>query len=193
MMDATLLIAAPQMDDPLFARTVVLIWKFDEEGAVGVIVNRPVSAARERGVFPGDKPMNLPDVLSLDADTLAPYAGEEVHWGGPVDIESGTVVARGVVDSPEGLALPDGMTVTHSIDAFQRLIEEQVPLRLCLGYAGWGPGQLEDEMDAGGWLFADVTAELLFETPAEELWESAIRSLNLSSDDIWLLSPPVSE
>lgn len=192
-MDATFLIAAPQMDDPLFARTVVLVWKFDEEGAVGVIVNRPVSAARERGVFPGDQPMKLPDVLNLDADVLAPYADEEVHWGGPVDLESGTVLAQAVVEGPEGLALPDGMTLTHSIDAFQQLLADEVPLLLCLGYAGWGPGQLENEMETGGWLIADVSAKLLFETPAAELWESAIKSLNLTSDDIWLLSPPVSE
>mgnify|MGYP002839300143 CR=1 FL=1 len=185
-----LLIASPEMADPFFEKTVVLVWHYDEEGAIGVIVNRPLSEARARGIMPDAKAINLPDVLVMDDEVdMAPYAENEVAWGGPVDLESGTIVALGEIEEHEGWKLPDGVAVTRSQDALVRLIADRAKLRLCLGYAGWGPGQLDQEIADGGWLFTDVDPRLLFEVQPEECWEAAIASLGIQSS--WISMKPI--
>ena len=96
MSEPKLLIASPSMADPFFEKSVVLVWHYDEEGAIGVIINRPLSEARERGVMPQSPALHFPDVLLLDPSVdLSPYADREVNWGGPVDLERGTILAVG--------------------------------------------------------------------------------------------------
>jgi putative transcriptional regulator len=171
-MEPTFLVAAPQMHDALFERTVVLVWSHDEDGAIGVVVNKPIDH-------------KLVDVVRVDEGTdLSPYAETVIAWGGPVEVSSGTVVTKGQVSDEEGWMLPDGLAVTRSQDALARLIAHQEPVLLCLGYAGWGPGQLEREIEQGGWLFADLDAELVFATPAEERYRVALASLGLTEHSL---------
>lgn len=189
MSEPKLLIASPSMDDPFFEKSVVLVWHYDEEGAIGVIINRPISEARERGVMPESKALNFPDVLMMDASVdLSPYADREVNWGGPVDLESGTILAVGEIAEHEGWTLPNGVAVTRSQDALARLVGERAVLKLCLGYAGWGPGQLDQEIADGGWLFTDVDPHLLFEVAAQQCWEAAIATLGIDSS--WISMQP---
>ncbi len=164
-MASWLLIASPQMTDPFFEQTVVLVWHHDEDGAIGVVVNRPLEHP-------------LSEVL--EGAPFEDYDGAVVCWGGPVERGSGTAIVRGDVDDDDGWAIAPELGVTRSEERLRRAIREQSDLLLCLGYAGWGPGQLEHEIEQGGWLFADPTATLLFDTPAPERYEAALRSLGLT-------------
>ena len=178
-MEPTFLIASPQMSDSMFERTVVLVWRHDEDGAIGVVVNRPIDH-------------RLVDVVEVsDGTDLSSYADTVVAWGGPVEAASGTVVTPGQVDDSEGWTLPEGLSVTRSQEALVRLIEAQERVLLCLGYAGWGPGQLEHEIEQGGWLFTDLDPKLLFQTPAEERYAAALASLGLTEHTVWM--QPISE
>ena len=162
-----LLIASPQMGDPFFERTVILLWHHDHEGAAGLVINRPI-----------------PHPLSEVLDGADDYAGAEVVWGGPVERTRGSVVARTDVGEEEGWVLRPGLSVTTSATTLEQLYTSHQPLLLCLGYAGWGAGQLDQEIEIGSWLFADASDELIFDTPREALYDSALASLGLTPGTI---------
>lgn len=172
-MNPSLLIASPQMKDPFFERSVVLLWHHDEDGAIGVVINKSLEHS-------------LADVLTVGDDVdLTPYRENLVGWGGPVETSSGTVVTKGAIADAEGWLL-DGVSVTRSQDALVRLLKEKAELILCLGYAGWGPGQLDREIEAGGWLWTDVRPEFLFDTPTDQRYEKALASLGLTPNTVWM-------
>lgn len=175
-----LLIASPQMRDPFFEGTVVLLWHHDEEGAIGVVVNRPVEH-------------RLSEVLVIDEGMSPVPAGDEspVLWGGPVETSMGTVVTLGHIAEDEGWMLTCGIGVTRSQEALTRLLSQGAPLMLCLGYAGWGPGQLDNEIQAGGWLWTDIDPELVFQSEPEQRYERALASLGLTPNTVWM--QPISE
>lgn len=178
-MQPTLLIASPRTKDPFFEKTVVLVWHHDEQGAIGVVVNRHLQH-------------KLGDVLDVDRGLdLEAHVDVPVAWGGPVESGSGTVVTRGGISDEEGWRLPNGIGVTRSQDALLRLLSDGAPMMLCLGYAGWGPGQLDREIERGGWLWTDCDASIVFETPPEERYDKALASLGLTASMAWL--PPISE
>jgi putative transcriptional regulator len=168
-----LLIASPQMGDPSFSETVVLIWWHDAEGALGVVLNRPLAHPLSEVLAEGE---------------VDDYPGAEAVWGGPVERTQGTVVARAAIAEDEGWPLREGLSVTRSHDVLMRLVAERTDLILCLGYAGWGPGQLDTELERGDWLFTDATDALLFETPRSDLYEAALASLGLTPSQI-LMTP----
>lgn len=164
------------MKDPFFERTVVLVWHHDEDGAIGVVVNRELAHT-------------LPEVLDLPEDTdvdLAPYQESNVGWGGPVETGSGTVITTGAVDQADGWVLAGGLSVTRSQQVLMGLIREARPILLCLGYAGWGPGQLDQELENGGWLFCDLDAEIVFGDTSESCYQQALTKLGLSENTVWM-------
>lgn len=178
-MQPTFLIASPQMRDPFFEKALVLVWHYDEEGAIGVVVNRALEHS-------------LPEIVAVEDDVdLRPYDETLVGWGGPVEGTSGTVVARGAVSDEEGWTLPRGLAVTKSQEALVRLLKQGADILLVLGYAGWAPGQLDQEIANGGWLACDVDPALLFEIPPEDRWEAALHSLGLTPHKVWM--QPVDE
>lgn len=172
-MQPALLIASPQMKDPFFERALVLVWHHDEDGAIGVIVNRPLDHT-------------LPNVLDLPGDIdLSSYSDTHVAWGGPVSTDSGTVVTREPVPDGEGWNL-EGIGVSRSMDVLVHLLTHQHPVLLCLGYAGWGPGQLDAEIEQGGWLLTDPDPAIVFEAPADERYDRALASLGLTASMVWM-------
>lgn len=176
--NATLLIASPQMKDPFFERSVVLVWHHDEDGAIGVVVNRPLEHT-------------LPNVLELPGDIdLSTYRSTHVAWGGPVETGSGTVVTPRMVPGDEGWNV-QGIGISRSMDVLLSLLTHQHPVLLCLGYAGWGPGQLDEEIRAGGWLWTDPDPRLVFDTPHEDRYERALATLGLTAQTVWM--QPVDE
>ena len=178
-MQPTLLIASPQMQDPFFERTVVLVWHYDAEGAVGVVVNRPLKHM-------------LSDVVEVEEDVdLTAYSDMAVFWGGPVDSAFGTVVTQGAVTDEEGWQLASGLGVTRSQEALFRLLENGSPLMLCLGYAGWSAGQLDREIELGGWLWTDCDPNLVFEVPADQRYDTALATLGMTPETVWM--PPIAE
>jgi putative transcriptional regulator len=172
-----LLIASPQMRDPFFQRTVVLLWHHDTDGAIGVVINRLMEH-------------ELLDVIDVDREQhpmdLSPYQDTLVGWGGPVESASGTVVTRGEIRDDEGWVLEGDLKVTRSQDALVRLLGEGAEIHLVLGYAGWGPGQLDEEISSGGWLWTDCDASILFEHAPERRYHVALASLGLNETNVWM-------
>ena len=161
----------PQLQDPNFVRTVMLLVHHDEGGTFGLVLNRLVE-------------MSAHDLCSgLDLH-WGGDADETIHWGGPVQPHTGWLLfsddeLRGARDE-EVTPLGDGLYFAGSLPVL-RAIAEAPPgaVRLFLGYAGWGPGQLESEMAQGVWLTAPSSPEAVFETEPEAMWDHVVRSLGI--------------
>ena len=160
-----LLLSMPQLDDPNFGRSVVLLCEYAAEGAFGLVINRPTE-------FPAAS------VVQLDPPILA---GNDLPlWiGGPVEPERGWILLSEARDGDEARELAPGLFLSASPGVLRRVLESSMPppARVIAGYAGWGPGQLDEELSESSWLMADVDAAFLFNTPAAELWTAAIRRL----------------
>ena len=160
-----LLIAVPQMDDPNFARSVVLLVEHSATGAMGIVFNRPSEVA-------------LSEIAEEQGLGVHPEAGN-AFIGGPVSPERGFLIHRRA-DLPDSIKVQDGLFLSVSTDSLKPLLAgDPGAYRLCLGYAGWGPGQLEREVVVGGWLTSKVSAERIFDTPAEKVWDAVIRDLGI--------------
>lgn len=160
----TLLLSMPQMLDPNFAGTVVLLCDYSAEGALGLVVNRPT-----------DTPASA--AVALDPPPRRD-AGLRLWSGGPVDPQRGWILTTEEPVDVDYLRVAEGLFLSTSPDLLRQLIETDPPrARVLTGYAGWGPGQLDAELASSAWLTMDVDVELLFDTPAGEMWETAIRRL----------------
>lgn len=158
-----LLIALPALADPNFARTVALICQHDDDGAMGVLLNR----ASE---------YTLGDVLAqmqIETDDEA-LRNQIVLAGGPVHPERGFVLHDGG-EWDSTLAIADNLNLTTSRDILEAMAKGQGPAQVivALGCAGWGAGQLEHELGENSWLTAPADAELLFDLPLEARWQAA--------------------
>ncbi|MDP5307086.1 YqgE/AlgH family protein [Paracoccus spongiarum] len=165
-----ILIAMPGMADPRFQRSVVLICAHSADGAMGLVLNRPLP---EIGFA------DLLDQLGIEADTTS--RSIEVRFGGPVEPGRGFVLhsvpEHG--DDPEGrLRIGRALAMTTTRDILEDLAHGQGPEAavLALGYAGWGPGQLEDEMLQNGWLTGEGADDLIFGTDNDAKWPAALRA-----------------
>ena len=161
-----LLLSMPQLFDPNFAKSVILLCEHEAEGAFGVVVNRPseISAAEAVSLEP---PLESPNDLPL-------------LIGGPVDPQRGWILTA---TRPEGVEHRDigaGLYLSASPDLLRRaLTSRPLPRRTVVlaGYAGWGPGQLDLELEHSAWLIMPVELDLIFEIPSAVCWEMAIRRL----------------
>jgi putative transcriptional regulator len=161
------LLSMPQMADPNFARTVVVLCQHNDQGAFGLVVNRPLMTT-------GRAIVNLNPPVETEREL-------ELWIGGPVEPQSSWML---VGDHEEqtgrgGMRITDGLYLSTSPYRQSRLLEPNPPprTRLIIGYSGWGPGQLEAELQASAWLLSDISPDLIFSTPAEQMWEAAIRRL----------------
>jgi putative transcriptional regulator len=163
----TLLLSMPQLMDPNFNRTVVLLCTHSEQdGAFGLVLNRPLMTS-------GRVVVNLDPPVTTDQDL-------EVWVGGPVEQHRSWILAEGPgCEDREDVTIAEQLYLSTSPVLLRRLLEPDPPprARLMVGYSGWGPGQLESELQASAWLLSDVDRELIFTTPPDEMWEKAIRKL----------------
>ena len=164
----SLLLSMPQLIDPNFSRTVVLLCKHSGEGAFGLVVNRPLVTTGRI-------------VVSLDPP-VTPDHDLQVWIGGPVEPHRSWVLVGerpAAAEELSGMKIADGLYLSTSPDLLRRLLEPNPPsqTRLIVGYSGWGPGQLEAELAESSWLMSDIDRDLIFNTPADRLWEAAIRRL----------------
>jgi putative transcriptional regulator len=164
----TLLLAMPQMQDPNFARSVVLLCKHGSEGAMGLVVNRRTDT-------------RAAEIVSFNPPPQRD-SGLEVWVGGPVEPGRGWLLLGYEPALQEAISVGDGFYLCASTDLLRRLIEGEGggrEHRLLLGYAGWGAGQLEAELAASAWLTIEPSKTLVFGPPPERMWETAIRSLGI--------------
>ncbi len=165
------LIAMPAMADPRFAHTLTYIIKHDEDGAVGLVVNKPLQ-------------LPLTKLLSeISTNLVAPLRHPEqpVLFGGPVNTQMGFVLHREEGHWNSTLPIHDGICVTSSRDILDAIAQGDGPddYLVVLGYSGWGAGQLEQEMAANAWLSCPVDADLLFNVPYEARWQAGIKRLGI--------------
>jgi putative transcriptional regulator len=161
-----LLIAAPAMSDPRFHQTVILMVRHDRDGAFGIVINRPV---QER---------SLASLLAaLGSNDVAPEGTIRIFAGGPVQPEMGFVVHSTDYRRPETLDIDGRVAVTASRDILRDIARKQGPKLslLAFGYAGWGAGQLEGELQRRAWFTAPDDAALLFEYDRDKVWDEAMK------------------
>lgn len=170
-----LLVAMPAMSDPRFARTVIYVCAHSGVGALGLVINRLAEH------------ISFTDLLT-QIGIAAPHHKEiRVHFGGPVEQARGFVLHSADYVRDTTLVVSDGIALTASTDVLAAIADGHGPRRslLALGYAGWGAGQLEDEIQQNGWLHAPADEELLFGGDIESKWHGAMRKIGL---DVSVLS-----
>ena len=171
-----LLIAMPTLQDPNFSRTVTYICEHGEHGAMGIVINRPTE-------------LRLLDVLQhMDIGGDFGASGDQtVYLGGPVEEERGFVLHTHTAPWDSTLSIDDDISITTSRDILEAMAEGGGPQQtlVALGYAGWGAGQLEQELQQNAWLSGPVDKSILFDLPPEQRWEAAARLLGV---DVNLMS-----
>lgn len=175
-----LLVASRDLDDPNFSRTVVLVTRFDEEGAMGLVINRPAAV--------------LPEQVLPEVPGLANYGGP-LFLGGPVEVHNVLFLLR-AGDAPEPARHVFGdVYLSGSRSLLKSLTQAPtgaVRLRIFAGYAGWAPGQLEHEIHRGGWHVITATEDVVFSDDPESIWEKVVPPLEPLTAGLVgaVLSPP---
>ncbi|MPY86547.1 MAG: YqgE/AlgH family protein [Luteitalea sp.] len=161
-----LLLSMPQLTDPNFERTVLLLCEHTPDGAFGLVLNRPTTTAAA-------------EVVNLVPPVEA-TSGPLLWVGGPVEPQRGWILLGG---SPTGVdedatEVAPGIYLSTSLDLLRRVLLSTPPrARVLTGYSGWGPGQLDAELAASAWLTMETDPALIFDTPADQMWDRAIRKL----------------
>lgn len=171
-----MLIAMPQMQDPRFERTVIYLCAHTEDGAMGLVINKLLDE------------VTFPDLLEqLDIDTGIDEDAIQIHFGGPVEAGRGFVLHSADYMQDSTLVVSDQFGMTATIDILKSIAEGDGPRRslLALGYAGWGPGQLEGEIQQNGWLCVSADEALIFDPGVNDRWQQAMTKLGI---DINMLS-----
>ena len=163
------LVAKERMPDPRFQETVIYLVDHDENGAFGLVVNKPVGDSTiaalldKLGIDPGDDGGVLRGSITL-------------HWGGPVEPESGYILHSADYAAGDTRLVPGGFALTRHTRVLQDIAHGRGPRRslLLFGYCGWGPGQLEGEFARGDWAVVEADAELVLGTDHEDKWRRAL-------------------
>jgi putative transcriptional regulator len=177
------LIAMPGMVDENFAGSVVYLCEHTDQGALGLVINKPIDITM-KNLF---EKVELP----LDREELAV---QPVFFGGPVQTERGFVLHDGHGEEASGynstLSIRGGLAMTTSKDVLEALSSGAGPKRvlITLGCSGWSPGQLEEELGRNGWLSVDADPQVIFDTPIDQRYD---RALGLLGVDPRMLSPDV--
>lgn len=171
-----LLVAMPQMLDERFSTSVIYLCAHTEDGAMGLVVNKLLEN------------VDLPDLLKqLDLEPDLKGVGIRVHFGGPVESGRGFVLHSGDYVQDATMVINDHLALTATTDVLRDIAAGDGPQNsfLALGYAGWGPGQLDAEIQANGWLSLEADNSLVFGRDPKTVWQSALAKMGI---DISMLS-----
>jgi len=173
------IIAMPNLADPNFFHTVTYLCQHNEEGALGIVINRPADMKLGE-IF---QQMNIP-ITSLSAAEIPVFAG------GPVQQERGFVLHTGGGDWNATMAVSESISLTTSRDVIEAIAVGKGPEQylVALGYAGWGEGQLEQEILANAWLNTPYGKHILFDTPIDLRWRAAAGQIGIDINQ--LTTPP---
>jgi len=173
------LIAMPTLADPNFQHTVTFICAHNEEGAMGIVINRLVD-------------FQLDEVLAqMDLQPVAKnIAAMHVYQGGPVQTDRGFILHTPEKTWESSIQISDGICITTSRDILEAIANGEGPesTLVALGYAGWGAGQIENELANNAWLSGPANTDIIFHTPCEQRWQSAAQLLGV---DIQMLSSDI--
>ena len=176
-----LLVASPQLNDPFFSRTVVLLCRHESDGAMGVVINRSTDVKIE----------SVLEELDLE---LPASPTKTVMWGGPVEPSRGTLVFRsGLADhTTEAIDVSTEVRISGSLDVLTKLASrDRDDWSLYLGYAGWGAGQLDKEITEGSWIVLPLDADTVFQMPLDERYDRCLASLGVDASMLFMM--PVDE
>lgn len=164
------LIAMPAMTDPYFAKSLTYVCEHSEQGALGVVINKPIEMTLKM----------LLDQVGIELEAEA-HAEELVHFGGPVQMDRGFVLHQPVGEWMSTLAVNDSVALTTSKDVLEAVGRGQGPYKLLvsLGYAGWAAGQLEQELAQNAWLTVPASAAIIFDLPWEQRLTAAMQLLGV--------------
>ena len=167
------LIAMPALEDPNFYHTVTFICEHNTDGALGLIINRPLD-------------MQLDEIFRhMDLKSASPAVRHQtIHLGGPVQQDRGFVLHEPLGDWEATLKVTDRIGITTSSDILTAIANDAGPEKclVALGYAGWGAGQLEQELADNAWLSGPADPDILFRTADEERWKAAAASMGIDLD-----------
>jgi len=166
-----MLVAMPSMQDPRFMRTVTYLCSHGPEGAMGLVINRLYGELNFRALL-----AQLNIALSLEGRDMP------VHYGGPVEPVRGFVLHSCDYLRDGTMPIDDNVSLTANVEVLRELAEGRGPERalLALGYAGWGPGQLDAELQTTGWIVAPADEDIVFAVETESKWERALAKLGIS-------------
>ncbi|HEX7725881.1 MAG TPA: YqgE/AlgH family protein [Rhizomicrobium sp.] len=176
-LEGKLLIALPGMSDPRFEKAVIFMCAHSAEGAMGLIINKPIEGLGFHDL-----------VQNLDIRVTNNVPDSPVLFGGPVDTGRGFVLHSGEYAAPNAtMPVTKEISLTATLDILKAMAEGQGPEQsvFALGYAGWGPGQIENEIRLNGWLHCDADSGIVFEMDMASKWSAALRKLGI---DLSLLS-----
>ena len=171
-----ILIAMPAMTDPRFTKSVIYICVHNEEGAMGLVVNKTIDS------------LAFPELLKqLDIGVHGIIGDRPIYHCGPLDTGRGFILHSLDYQQDSTISITEGLGLTVTIDVLSDIAENRGPAQslLALGYAGWGPNQLDDEIQQNAWLQSSADRELIFNLQNDKKWECAISSIGI---DLSLLS-----
>jgi putative transcriptional regulator len=164
------LIAMPAMADPYFAKSVAYVCEHNENGALGIVINRPID-------------MKLDDLFEQISINLKDreLGNSPVHFGGPVQVDRGFVLHQPVGQWQSTIAVSGDTALTTSRDILEATARGEGPQKMLvsLGYTGWSPGQLEQELSQNAWLTVPASEGIIFDLPAEEKLVAAMSLLGV--------------
>ena len=159
-----LLVAAAKMPDYRFMGTVIYIYEHSEMGALGLVINRPMASVPAAAIA---------EQFEIDAE--AKDIDVQIFWGGPVEMSRGFVLHSSDYVNDASKVIADGVVLTADNEILGAIVEGMGPVDsvFVLGYAGWGPGQLERELSRGDWLTLRTEPEFIFSEDPERMWKEA--------------------
>ena len=167
-----MLVAMPQMLDERFVKSVIYMCAHTEDGAMGLVVNKIL------------EDINFPDLLDqLDINSKTKGKDIGVHFGGPVESGRGFVLHSSDYQQDGTMVIDPQIALTATTDILRDIAEGEGPAKslLALGYAGWGPGQLDAELQANGWLSVDAEPELVFGSAPDKAWQVALAKIGIDA------------
>lgn len=167
-----LLLAMPSMGDARFEKSVIFLCMHSDEGAMGLVINKPAPDISFRALL-----------KQLDIDTSPDFIAPGLFFGGPVETERGFVLHSGEYGGETGtLRVNESMAMTATRDVLRDIAGAKGPAQVlpALGYSGWGPGQLESELQQNAWLICDADHAIVFEQKSTKKWEAGLAKLGVS-------------
>ena len=173
--EGQLLVAMPTMPDPRFERSVIYVCAHSEDGAMGIVVNKPLES------------LSFSELLEqLEIETTHVDERIRVHFGGPVEAARGFVLHSADYIHDATMIVDDEFALTATVDVLKALAEGDGPRDslLALGYAGWAPGQLDEEIQNNGWLTVPADEEVVFRLQNDMKWQTAVARLGVDISNL---------
>ena len=165
-----ILISMPHMTDPFFSKSVIYICEHNQQGAMGIIINKQFKEPELKDIF---------DKLYIGDDAIHSFVND-IYFGGPVLLEKGIVLHDARHTSDGTISLSKTISMTSKQDVLKELqLKADIPFKLMLGHSGWSQGQLEREIENGDWLMQNTTRDFIFNVNPEQMWQQAIGSLGM--------------